>query len=220
MIYIVKHKLYENPIPQGYEELYVGKMFKKNGEHINELNPYINEVTGMYWIWKNCPNDDVVGLAHYRRFFIHPTKSGLLTLNEAEQILQKKKIILPPDFKTGKTIYQQMRGDFDDDGTLKVLEKYKQKICKLEPDLVNYFDNTVIPLIPRNMFIMKHEDFDDYCKWLMPLIIPLTQEFVKKDLWLTGNKRVIGYLAERLFGYWVHKKNYHKLSCRCNIFNV
>ena len=70
MIYIVKHKEYENPVPQGYKQLYVGNMFHFDykEDNINKLNPYINETTGIYDIWKNH-KDDIVGLCHYRRFF-------------------------------------------------------------------------------------------------------------------------------------------------------
>ena len=45
MIYIIKHKKYNNPIPQNYAELYVGDMYKndKAKDNINYLNKYINE---------------------------------------------------------------------------------------------------------------------------------------------------------------------------------
>ena len=69
MIYINKHKEYNNPIPKDYEELYGGNLFTDTeADNINYLNPYINEATGLYYIWKN-KKDKYVGLCHYKMFF-------------------------------------------------------------------------------------------------------------------------------------------------------
>ena len=60
MIYIIKHKEVETPKIKGYKELGVGECFKGHKDNINHLNPYINELTGVYDIWKNC-KDDIKG---------------------------------------------------------------------------------------------------------------------------------------------------------------
>ncbi|HFW6597790.1 TPA: DUF4422 domain-containing protein, partial [Campylobacter jejuni] len=43
------------------------------GENISCLNRYFNELTGIYWAWKNYEklgNPDYIGFVHYRRHFI------------------------------------------------------------------------------------------------------------------------------------------------------
>jgi len=49
-----------------------------------------------------------------------------------------------------------------------------------------------------------------YCEWLFPLIIPITEQFIKEDASIVVNKRMIGHLVERLFSYWIYK---NKLNC-------
>ena len=52
-----------------------GIQFTDNtGVSISQYNPYLNEMTVLYWIAKNYSslgNPDYVGLAHYRRRLLH-----------------------------------------------------------------------------------------------------------------------------------------------------
>lgn len=61
------------------KESEVGKWLMKNmigddtGENISDKNSYYNEMTALYWAWKNYEelgNPDYIGLAHYRRHFV------------------------------------------------------------------------------------------------------------------------------------------------------
>ena len=77
MIYIVTHKDFNNPVNQkGYLPLQVGTDINgvinedwetdNTGDNISSKNLSYNELTGLYWIWKNS-KEDIVGLCHYRR---------------------------------------------------------------------------------------------------------------------------------------------------------
>ena len=39
------------------------------GENISERNGNYSECTAIYWMWKNAPRTDYIGLCHYRRHF-------------------------------------------------------------------------------------------------------------------------------------------------------
>ena len=198
MIYIIKHREYKNPIPQDYKELYVGSMFEYNNlDNINILNPYANELTGLYHIWKHC-NEEIVGLVHYRRFF-------LCTFKTAKEILKKYDIIITEDVIFNKGIYEQLRSEIEN---VDILDKYYNKLCDIEPELKEWFK--LKQFNNREMFICKKELINKYCEWIFPIILPIFKEFLEEDKDKVRNKRMIGHLSERLFSYWICK---NKLNC-------
>lgn len=46
------------------------------GDNISEKNPQYCELTGLYWMWKNCDADNI-GLCHYRRYFAGTHDTGI-----------------------------------------------------------------------------------------------------------------------------------------------
>lgn len=199
MIYIIKHKKYENPIPQNYKELYVGDLFNENEDNINYLNPYINEATAIYDIWKNY-KDKIVGLCHYRRFF--ENNNSYLKFEDTKYILRDYDIIITSEVKFNKGIYEQLRSEIENPD---ILDKYYNILCNKEPNLKKWFNYKSFN--PKEMFVCKKEILDKYCEWLFPMIIPITEQFIKEDVEKVVNKRMIGHLVERLFAYWIWKNN-------------
>ena len=108
MIYIIKHREYSNPIPKNYVELGVGNYFAGQKDNINELNPYLNEATGLYDIWKN-KSEEIIGLCHYRRFFWY--NNNILSLKDSKEILKDYDIIITKEVQFDKGIYEQLRSE-------------------------------------------------------------------------------------------------------------
>uniref|UniRef100_UPI001F4FC212 DUF4422 domain-containing protein n=1 Tax=Rosenbergiella metrosideri TaxID=2921185 RepID=UPI001F4FC212 len=67
-----------------------------------------------------------------------------------------------------------------------------------------------------NMFIMKSSIFDEYCSWVFPIILELHSR-IDTTPYDAYQKRVIGFLAERLFNVWIE---YNKNRFRIKYLNV
>ena len=212
MIYVVKHSEEEITVPllNNYKELKVGKLFEDNGrDNINHLNPYINEATGLYDLWKNC-NDEYIGMTHYRRLFLDE-RNFVLRYNKAIELLNEYKVdmLCTPfhPFDDNYTILSYFRYSLsvsNNPDSVKILDKYYDKLVeKIGPKFNWYFKNRQ-GFIARNMFFCRKEIIDEYCKWLFPIIIPLTEEFIKNDVKAcVTQERLLGHFIERIFSYWI-----------------
>ena len=172
---------------------------KHNEPNIDFLNPWYCELTGLYYLWKNY-KDDVVGLEHYRRYFVND-KDEILSEEEVNNLLSNydvvcKKHIFKEHNQT--TIYNW----WTKGGNYNKLEKFVN--CIEDTNLKNFmFDKikTQGYYYHCNMFICKKELIDKYCDWLFNTLAKLD----KKDF--INSKRLCGYLAEYTFGFWLQYNN-------------
>ncbi len=193
MIYIITHIPYKHDIQSYYETLKVGDMFDRpEQENINHLNKYINELTGLYQLWKNY-HDKYLGLAHYRRRL--GIDGHVLGYLEGIDILKNYDVILAKQMGFGDTLYEFMARDFKNE--IGRFNRYIDIICDED---MKYFLRTEHNLYPRNMFFAKKELIDQYCEWLFPKIIPAAEMFKQEK---TDHPRMLGYLSERFLTYWV-----------------
>lgn len=211
MIYVVKHSNVDINIPllHYYKIIKVGKIFDDDGrDNINYLNPYINEATALYDIWKNH-NDEYVGMTHYRRMFLDEMNYAL-RYDKAVKLLEENNqdIITTPfhTFDGDDTILSYFLYGLsvsENPNSARIFLKYYNKIIEKEPKMDLYFKNSH-KFIARNMFFCRKEIIDKYCEWLFPIIIPLAEEFMNTDLEnCKTQERILGHLIERMFSYWV-----------------
>ena len=227
-ILVAAHKEYPMPADSLYLPIHVGKavsavslpfMGDNTGDHISEKNPYYCELTALYFAWKNL-DADYLGLAHYRRHFalkkpFFPKKnkfSYVLTEAQASALLKDWDILLPKKrnyfIETGYSQYVHAHPE-------EPLLKTKELLQSMYPDYMPAFEQVMRSTKAHrfNMFVMKKEILHNYCSWLFSILFAL-----EKDLDIssydTYNKRVYGFLAERLLDVYLVKNKlaYKELS--------
>lgn len=202
------------------------------GDNISGKNASYCELTGQYWVWKNDKDSDYVGFVHYRRFFdFFPERgdrvvdsSGLviedrlsaevlakygLTDHDIERCVVDADMILPEPWNVAgcgaTTIYSQYR-----DATfhhIKDLDLAGEIIYETCPEYYGHFKKVMDSEagLFTNMFVFKREIFEEYSAWLFPLLAELERRIDVSD-YGPAERRVIGYIAERMVGVFVSKK--------------
>lgn len=221
-ILVATHKKYNMPKESMYLPIHVGCEGKEElgytgdntGDNISLKNPNYCELTALYWAWKNL-QCEYIGLCHYRRYFtmqnlvkrkmkIDNKLDLILTKNQVEELLSKHDVILPQKrnyyIETIETHYKNAHHIED-------LKKVEEIIEIDYPEYVDSFKSVMNgkTLHLYNMFIMKKYDFDNYCEWLFNILFELEKR-VDISNYNNYQKRIYGFLSERLFNVWVIKQ--------------
>lgn len=215
MIYVIKHKDYKCPTPEGYKILEVGPLFKDfQTDNINDLNPYINELTGLYWIWKNT-KDDFVGICHYRRYFA--INNEIMTYNQAKEILKGHDTITTAAITFDRSLYDILVIDSGEQAAFNV---YRDLFFDAVPGFEEYL-KTNKSVNPRNMFFCRKSLIDKYCEWMFPVVIPIARRYKEEIPRKHNNQdRLIGYFAERLMSYWITTNNFDCVEVMYENLNI
>lgn len=220
LIEVIKKNIKNNEI---YVPLLIGTNGKDNygfysddsGDNISYMNFQFSELTGLYWMSKNS-DADIIGLCHYRRYFINQTFFGrLLNKEDILNMLQGSDIILSkgaePLKGTNYETYPEYQGLFD--------EAYKI-IKKDFPEYVESFNHVFhgyYPISNFNMFISSKEIIDKYCDWIFPILFKM---YENNDL--SSRPRVLGVISEYLFNVFIYHNNLKikEVPLRCTDFKI
>lgn len=219
-IYIITHKnFYENYDKSVYCPLLVGAnknscdtaVYSDNtGDNISEKNSSFCELTGLYWIWKNGLQD-ITGLCHYRRYFTQNRyvfcNYFMLNGKDIKKYLMTNDIILPERNHheyfglTAYENYKQLHNIEDWITTKNIIEEhfpeYVNDVSWFEKEKIGYC---------YNMMICRKEIMDKYCEWLFTILFEVEKR-IDISHYDSYNKRVYGFLSERLINVWVHHQN-------------
>lgn len=184
------------------------------GDNISKYNPYYCELTVFYWGWKNS-TADIKGLCHYRRFFsksrINFNKELYLTENQINNVLQDNDIIMgePTYYKYKKNKDTYIAGECGKEEDLIILRKVLEEFY---PEYIDAYDEVMMSykMSYCNMLVASSRIYDAYAEWLFSVLKKVETKIDTNDR-IGNQKRVYGYLAERLLNVWV-KKNKLKVK--------
>jgi hypothetical protein len=193
-----------------------------------DKNKSFCELTALYQMLNlHAPSkDELIGLVHYRRPFIQGPKwlcriirttqkskftRGIsnallanysLTQRKAAVLLKDHDVIVPVPVHLKTSVeerYMQMHVASD-------WEKLKRIIEVQQPDYLAAFEQLAKgrSMYLYNMFVGRTELMHRYAKWLFPILESLEAQIDISDR-DTFQKRVFGFLAERLFNVFLIK---------------
>ena len=231
MNYVITHKYIDlnkkiiGDERQYYKTLHVGTLdleFKYDlydnvGKNISDKNPYYCELTGLYWLWKNniVPNDNIIGLCHYRRYFTTKWRDFLynyfnimptvISYKKVKSLLTSYQIVVPKKLRTIRTV-RQLYDEYHDKNDLDILEDI---LIERYPEYIKSFHHVMNEhkSLYGNMFVTYKYIFDKYCEWLFDVLAEVEKrtDVINRDLY---QQRLYGFLSERLLQIWIEKNRY------------
>jgi lipopolysaccharide biosynthesis glycosyltransferase len=182
------------------------------GENISHKNASYNEMTAIYWAWKNYDslgNPDYIGFMHYRRHFIFDSaiqKASVLceavdenyldninySYDNLASVCSNNDFVYPVPFyrSTIYTHYQQNHRIEDLDAVLKILDNRYPEFIPAKEQYI-HGNNAFF----YNMFILPKDLFFKYAEWIFSI---LTEYESKVDI---SGKRL--FISERLTGIYL-----------------
>lgn len=223
-IAIAAHKPYQMPKDSVYMPLHVGKALHPEidlgfqtddtGDNISALNASYSELTGLYWLWKNC-DADFKGLVHYRRYLASPDSrkrhaknrfERIASGNEIRELLRKSDIILPRKrnyyIETMQSHYAHTLPEIHLVETRRILE---DRFSEYLPAFDHVMQSRSGHMF--NMFIMSKEKLNEYCTWLFDILKDLTER-IDPSQYDAFNARFPGRVSELLLDVWLETNGY------------
>lgn len=243
-VYVVTHKDAKlSALPEGYKFIHAGHALAKKdfgyagddtGDNISRLNPFLDEVTALYWIWKNTTHTHT-GFVHYRRFFTTSTDKTfdaekILSAAEILNLLNEYDIIVQTEGTSERTQRDMVILSTGQPDLVNVTEKIiREHLTRKQPDYLDAFDDVLnnITLFTCGIHVTRRNIFNAYCEWLFSFLIEATEEI--RDKIQIGDKsleemghvysRVAGHFAERLLTVWL-MKNHLKIKTLPTMFRA
>lgn len=217
-IYTMTHKVFLEPEDKNlYIPLHVGRALggdlgylnDNTGENISAWNDRYGELTGVYWVWKNDTDSDIIGICHYRRFFVDQDRQ-LLRGCDYERLFKTYDIVVSPQMEADRN-YLEYYGEAHN---AEDLYSVGRAIKKLYPEDYPLFVQVINQ--PKyyygNLMVARRELFLDYASWLFAILQEAEKEIdvSSYDLY---NRRVFGFLSEQLLLLWIIKKQLKAYEC-------
>lgn len=217
-IMVAAHKKFPMPISEGYMPILVGatQNYKKGieyqrddqGDNISDKNPNYNELTAVYWAWRNLKDTDAVGLVHYRRYFFDSKPyelNNVLDISKIKILFKNYDVILPKK----RNYYIESNYDHYIHAHHKEpLDKTREIIKDKYPEYLSKFDEVMKRKKAHmfNMFIMRRNSFESYCEFVFG-VLKEVEGNIDISNYSVQEKRVYGYISELLMDVWLETTN-------------
>jgi len=124
-----------------------------------------------------------------------------------ENLLLQYDAVLPQPRKMKYTVENQYRR-YHDIGDLKMIEAV---LTDLYPDYLDAYHRVMNRkrLYANNMFILRNKDYQEFMNWWFDVIFEFENR-INLSSYTGYQKRIIGFIAERLLNVWFEKK---QLKC-------
>lgn len=189
-----------------YEEKHandIGNAFDLDKHH------YLSDINLDYWIWKN--NDhEIVGKMQLRKWFLN-SKREKYEQSELEKLFSiadimvlSTPLIFPSDPKKEKVSnsrwYNFYHASFDINSIAMIINELHGSS---PAQTWHYWLNSTSSMIYANLYIAKNKVIKEYYDWMFPIL----EQFIAKSAFRhypnEYQQRAPGYIAERLFSFWV-----------------
>lgn len=175
------------------------------GDSISEKNKTYNELTAVYWMWKNL-SANWYGLMHYRRFFRFYGEKNSYYLPQGKGDIAEdigyspellRDILRSYDFIAPKPIHKSVFTHYKKAHDISDLIEAGNVISEEFPDFYSSFQQYIFGSDSYfyNMFVLPKNDFFRYSAFIFGVLGRLEDRF--------KNKRM--YLSERLTGTFITK---------------
>ena len=212
-ILVATHKNYQMPTDPVYLPVAVGQALHPDrqlpyqgddqGENISVKNPHYNELTAIYWGWKNL-DVDAMGLVHYRRHFMsRPGRKMQDVISGAEvaALLEQYDVLLP---KRRHYWIETNRSQFLHAHEHAPFETMEKVIKRDYPEYGAAFDLVMQRTWGHmfNMFIIKKEPLDQFSQWMFDVLGKVEAQ-TDVSTFTPYEQRVYGFLSEHLLDIWL-----------------
>lgn len=212
-IFTMTHKKFMEPEEAIYVPLQVGRAVSDDlgylgddtGDSISERNCYYGELTGVYWVWKNVKDADIIGVCHYRRFFLDHDRK-IMNKRQYDEILKKYDVIVSNRVEANKRYIEYYGEAHNVNDLLMVGEVIKEKY----PDYYQYYEQAMQGKIYYygNLMVTSRDVFQRYAKWLFDILFEVEKRIDTSEYDLY-NQRVFGFLSEQMLKIWLDKNRLH-----------
>lgn len=219
-VIVATHKNVAMPTDPLYLPVFVGKDLHPDvnhtfqgdntGDNISKENAHYNELTAIYWGWKNL-DVDALGLVHYRRYLSLNKKKSLdavLSSQQVQKLLNQYDIILPQKrnyyIETNESHYLHAHEH-------EPFNVMRQVIKQDYPEYQDAFETVMKRTWAHmfNMFIIKKQPLDEYLTWMFD-VLHKVEARIDISSYSTYEQRVYGFLSELLLDVWLIKHPQYK----------